>query len=320
MVKQSNPALKNNLDYSEVDLEAMPKGFIPRTGYQPARSTEEEKAVYRAEYTQWWREREVQDEDGETRTITEAAPALDFFRVAWRRMAAPTGFRTLYPAIIPPGTAHVNPINIAGSDEPHDIALMTGFLSSILSDFWVRTIRVADILSGVVDSLPLPIVTQSLKNEVADRALRLNCLTSAYADLWREVTGTEWARDVAYRTAVDRRQALVELDALGAIALGVSVDDLCTIYRTTFPVMRQYERKDRYDAAGRLVPAEIVKLAAKRGDETGASLTEDERTWVHPQSGVTYVAAPPFVRLDREADMRAAYARFEHLGEGEADG
>ena len=72
---------------------------------------------------------------------------------------------------------------------------------------------------------------------------------------------------------MDRRQALVDLDALGALALGVSIDDLCIIYRTTFPVMRQYERKDRYDVNGRDVPADIVKLAKKQGDETGASLS-----------------------------------------------
>ncbi|OHO34955.1 hypothetical protein HMPREF2690_02430 [Corynebacterium sp. HMSC034E11] len=35
------------------------------------------------------------------------------------------------------------------------------------------------------------------------------------------------------------------------------------------------------------------------------------RTWVHPQSGVEYVFEYPFRQLDREADMREAYKRFE---------
>ena len=35
------------------------------------------------------------------------------------------------------------------------------------------------------------------------------------------------------------------------------------------------------------------------------------RTWVHPQSGVEYVYEYPFRQLDREADMREAYAWFE---------
>ena len=33
--------------------------------------------------------------------------ARDHYRVAWRRMAANTGERTLIPAIIPPGAAHL---------------------------------------------------------------------------------------------------------------------------------------------------------------------------------------------------------------------
>lgn len=321
MIKQPNATLKNNLDWTEVDLEAMQEDFLPRTGYQPARGTDEEKTVYRAEYTQWQRMRQVVGENDKALTVMENAPALDFYRLAWRDMTQPTSRRSLFSAITPPGTAEVNNILAAGhKNRLQYVALLSAVTAGTLSDFWIRSSGTAHVTRDHVKGLPLPVFTAQQERILEDRALRLNCLTSAYADLWQDVTGTEWTRDVAYRTAVNRRQALVELDSLGAIALGVSVDDLCTIYRTTFPVMRQYERRDRYDAADRLVPAEIVKLAVKRGDETGSSLTEDERTWVHPQSEVTYVAAPPFVRLDRETDMRAAYARFEHLGEGEADG
>ena len=38
---------------------------------------------------------------------------------------------------------------------------------------------------------------------------------------------------------------------------------------------------------------------------------DEERRWSHPQSGVEYVYEYPFRQLDREADMREAYARFE---------
>ncbi|MGP9604905.1 hypothetical protein ACT3SY_19070, partial [Brachybacterium sp. AOP42-E1-35] len=105
--------------------------------------------------------------------------------------------------------------------------------------------------------------------------------------------------------------ALIDIDALVAISLHITIDDLCSVYKTQFSVLRhRYDDVDRYDGGGRLVPPDVVKLAQKQGDETGAGLSEDERTWVHPQSEVTYVAAPPFRQLDREADMREAYARF----------
>ena len=49
----------------------------------------------------------------------------------------------------------------------------------------------------------------------------------------------------------------------------------------------------------------------------GQELSEEERTWTHPQSGATYVFEYPFRILDREADMRAAYERFKReLAEG----
>src|SRR5882672_6377528 len=38
----------------------------------------------------------------------------DFYRIAWRNMAAHTGERTLTPAIIPPGTAHVDGVFSVG--------------------------------------------------------------------------------------------------------------------------------------------------------------------------------------------------------------
>ena len=138
--------------------------------------------------------------------------------------------------------------------------------------------------------------------------MRLNAVTSAYAPLWQEVMGAEWSFGVAIRNARDRFHTQNEIDAMVALSLGVTLDELLMIYRTQFPVMRRYDQEDLYDANGRKVPRDVLKLEKKLKD--GQQLSEADRTWTHPQSGVEYVFEYPFAPLDREADLAAAYEKY----------
>lgn len=124
----------------------------------------------------------------------------------------------------------------------------------------------------------------------------------------------QWSGSTPLRRASDRRQALVEIDALIALSLGVTADELCTIYRTQFPVLHGYDRNSyHYDANGRLVPNSVLSIWRKKRDD----ITEAERTATNP-SGNTYTYELPFITLDREADMRQAYAHFERVLEERA--
>ena len=89
--------------------------------------------------------------------------------------------------------------------------------------------------------------------------------------------------------------------------LGLTADELCTIYRTQFAVLYGYDRNDVLLRRQRPPGAELgADGLAKKGD----AITEEERTATNP-AGQHLHYELPFVTLDREADMRQAYAHFE---------
>lgn len=154
-----------------------------------------------------------------------------------------------------------------------------------------------------------------LEPELILRTLRLNCLTRAYEPLWTELYDPAWRQDswthdrvdrpalgdvtpdwrweTPLRTDFDRRQALVEIDAIVAIMLGITAEELCTIYRTQFGALRKQEKAMRFDANGRQVPAEVLKEYEKKGDKADLG---------------RYVL--PFTPVDREKEMTRAHQVF----------
>ncbi|MFI6231528.1 Eco57I restriction-modification methylase domain-containing protein [Micromonospora echinospora] len=312
--KIPNPTMISNRDWSTTDFEQLPADAIPATAYQPVG----DRYDYDCAYTDWG------DED-------HPDPARDHYRIAWRRMAANQGERTLIPAIIPPGAAHVFTVRSgAHVGDPRATVLASAFLASLVCDFKIRCAPRADILPVNISALPIE-SNSPLASQATHRTLRLNCITGAYADLWSRTyldaynlddwaggfayrqrkplgqVGSEWSPDTPLRIAADRRQALVEIDALVALMLGLTADELCSIYRTQFAVLRGYDRTVYfYDANGRLVPNSVLTVWRKKGDR----ITAEERTATN-QAGYTYTYELPFVTLDREADMRQAYAVFE---------
>ena len=315
LFKSVNSTMKHNQDWTATDFEALTTDALPVTAYKPAG----DPIAYRAFYTRW--------QDFEDAEVTHSA--RDYYRIAWRRMAANTGERTLVCALIPPGATHVHAVNSGAllGERSSDLVQICGLLSSLLADFSVRSAPKGDIHGSTINRLPRVPIGHGLAGSLTMRSLRLNCVTAAYTDLWRESwdeafhadspvlpqvasgpLGPQWNENVPLRRAMDRRNALIEIDALVALMLGVSIDDLCTIYRTQFAVLYGYDHHEyTYDVNGRLVPNSVLSVWRKKGDR----ITEEERTAVHPGSGVAYTYELPFGTLDREADMRAAYAEFE---------
>ncbi|GAA3957286.1 class I SAM-dependent DNA methyltransferase [Actinoplanes auranticolor] len=314
--KVPNESMKNKDDWSAVDLEGFDSDSVPATIYKPMG----DRQRYERDYHHW----------GDTKG---RFPARSFYRVAWRTMAANTGERTLMPAVIPPGAAHVHAIQVLGSvgGDTRLIVAVQGTMGSLIADFVVRCVPKSAISANAIMRIPWASPSSTLASALALRVLRLNCITDAYADLWSSsysadfssdewtsgfahskrrhlgAVTSEWTGHTPLRVAADRRQALLEVDALVALLLGVTADELCTIYRTQFPVLYGYDKHEyTYDMNGRLVPNSVLAVWRRKGDR----ITAEERTATN-QAGNTYTYELPFVTLDREADMRQAYAVFE---------
>ncbi|MCZ2859985.1 DNA methyltransferase [Blastococcus sp. VKM Ac-2987] len=290
--RQPNENARNRQDTTAWDLEALADRAIPRTNYQRAKTPEQ----YFAGYSRW---------DGK--------PSNEFFRLAWRDMADSFTVRTLHAAVLPPGPTHVGGIFSAGNMSVHDLAVAAGMWASIPVDFLAKVSGKGHMKVDFTSRFPHP-REHLLVPELLLRALRLNCLTADYTPLWEQLFDAAWQQDAwsrqlpaaplgdvekqwtmatPLRRDAERRQALVEIDALAAVMLGITAEELCAIYRTQFGVLRKYERVMQMDANGRQVPAEVLKEYAKKGDRADLGRYE-----------------LPFTGVDREAEMTTAHAEF----------
>ncbi|MBY3794512.1 N-6 DNA methylase [Rhodococcus fascians] len=302
--KQPNPTMANHRDYSDVDLESVGKDYIPRTSYQVAKPY----AEYIAGYAKW-----------------RGVSSSDYFRLAWRAMADSATVRTLHSAILCPGPMHIHGVQTLFAGDNRNTTISAGISSSLVVDFMFKTMGIANINRGPIGKIP-HVHDHPLQSQLLLRTLRLNCVVHPYAPLWEELYDKSWLVDswvphvgVEYehrpplggvsgqwewatplRRAADRRQALVEVDAIVAIMLGITADELLTIYRTQFPVLQKYEREALYDNNGRQLPGKIASEYRQRGSIKPADLALD---------GFAY--QEPFVGVNRERDLELAHRHFE---------
>lgn len=307
LYQQPNQNPKSRQDTEALALDTVPEDFIPRTSYQVARPYDE----YIAAYPKW------QDKSSSS-----------YFRLAWREMCDSATVRTLHSAILPPGPTHVLGIySFRLRNSAIEQAILAGVSHSIVADFFVKVIGIGHVRPSFWKQLPLP-RNHPLHSELIFRTLRLNCLVRPYAPLWEELYSPAWQHDswvpgvgtdysgreplgaigpkwewsTPLRRDADRRQALIEIDAIVAVMLGITAEELLTIYRTQFPVLQKYERDALYDVTGRQLPTKLASEYRKKGALKPADLTVD---------GVTY--QEPFTGVNRERDMELAHTHFSAL-------
>ncbi len=291
--KQPRATMRSSQDYETWDLEELSETVLPRTNYQRALSVWDYNAGYK---------------------IWDGLSSRYYWRLAWRRMADSSTVRTLHAAIVPQGPTHVHSVVTLSLDDPMDLVVAAGFWCAVPTDFFIKASGFSEINQSVISRVP-HVRNHLLESDLVLRALRLNCLTRAYERLWAELYAPEWREDswthdrsdrpalgdvtpewrweTPLRTDFDRRQALVEIDAITAIMLDITAEELCTIYRTQFGVLRKYEKAMRFDANGRQVSGDVLKEYDKKGDRADLG---------------RYVL--PFTPVDREKDMTRAHEVF----------
>lgn len=166
------------------------------------------------------------------------------------------------------------------------------------------------------------------------RTLRLNCQTNAYAPLWEDLydstwqqdtwaasttwpddtpplaTGVTptWTRDTPLRTEFSRRAALVEIDALVAVWLGISADELVAMYDARFPVLQQYEENMWFDATGRRIAKAHQQHGYGQPKDAWKKLSSPEAFPEEYEVPDGYTG--PLYRAHRKKEMRAAHEEF----------
>ena len=252
----------------------------------------------------------------------------------------------MLPAILPPKVGHVDLVyEFCSTPQINNVVAAT--FASIPFDFYIKSTGKAHARFDVISNMPL-LSTSIFVSRIIMRILLLNCLTNHYADLWEysfdesvedemwsksdprlsntrfSTLTSEWTWDTPLRTDYERRQALVEIDVLTAMALGMTLQQLKTIYRIQFPVLQSYEADTWYDANGRITftnnrslvgvgfdrkEFELNMKDAPAGKKFYRTIMDDTMPGGPVERTIEYVA--PFDRCDREQDYETAWKFFE---------
>jgi hypothetical protein len=316
-----------NGHYDPLDLTTLPADYLPRTNYVPACTPED--YLTRTPRVPW----------GDQKPVTE------FYRLLQRGMLSQAGERTLIGAITPHLSGHINGIQSTAFAELTTLLSASFFSASIVADFFIKTTGRSN-LHYTWTTFP----RLTLSPRMTLNLLLLTCLTTHYAALWNSCWDgaflvqcwaksdprlddsrfssltPDWRWETPLRTDYERRQALVEIDVLAARALGLTLEELCTIYRIQFPVLQQNERDTWYDQRGRIVftcskglpgvgfsRPEWDRIKDMESGSVTRTIQDDTLPGGPRERVIEYVA--PFDRCDREADYATAWKFFDEAGE-----
>jgi hypothetical protein len=118
-----------------------------------------------------------------------------------------------------------------------------------------------------------------------------------------------WEYDTPLRSERARRAALVEIDALVALWLGMDVDALIAMYNARFAVLNRFEETMWFDANGRKLAGNHRTHGQYQKRESGEQFQECLEGPEKNPVPDGYTA--PFYKADRIAEYRQAHAAFK---------
>ncbi|MEU9637182.1 type II restriction endonuclease subunit M [Streptomyces tendae] len=314
--KNPKDEVRGNSDYQPWHLEDLPELVIPRTNYARVCDVGEFLA-----HQKGWGGRS----------------SNSHFRISWRMMTSVQLERCLHAAIIPPGPTHIHSVGTLAFPVSRSTAIIAGLWASLAFDYLVKVSGKANISVELLNRFPAPLA-HPLAVPLLLRTLRLNSLTRDYAHLWGELFEPVWLTDrwtdpesirpplqtveptwsmaTPLRTEYDRRMALVEIDALVAVMLGLTAEQLCAMYRSQFAVLRKYEWEMFFAPDGHKIGAATHNVGIRQTPEETAFV----KAWAKAaRAGDPTPAIPEgWVKPNREAEMTRAHADFTarlHAGE-----
>ncbi|ROQ35014.1 hypothetical protein EDD98_4068 [Streptomyces sp. PanSC19] len=311
--KQPRIPCRSNRDWDPVAPSDLPETYAPVSNY--LRATDEN--TFLAAQDSW-----------------RGKPSTSYFRLAWRRMIPFDSSRCLHAALLPPGPAHIHAVESLVMEDTRLTALNAGFWASLPLDYMLRITGRSNLHGGEARKMPAPDAKHPLAPALLLRTLRLNALTNHYAPLWEELFDPRWAGyenwanprwprlkplaaglkstweyTTPLRAEDERRAALVELDALVSVWLGITADQLVAIFKSRYPQLHDYEAKTWFDANGRKIAENFNTYGHGQTKQDWLDFEAHLADPANTPPPVGYVE--PFYKADREAEMRAAHAHFQ---------
>lgn len=325
LAKTPRRSCRLSSDYDVIDLKYISTDYLPRSNYIIKCSPQEYHD--KSSITNW------------------GSKYIDEYKLCTRKMVNQDGERTLNATIIPSKCAHINGIFSMGFKD--GLVSFASAAVSLLYDFYMKITKKANVNFSAIKGLPL-LKGSLLEHERICRFLLLNCITSDYSSLWNDNFENDfhnyswsktdfrldnskyknlnavWNRRIPLRDAFSRRQALIEIDVLVAMSMGITIEQLKTIYNMQFPVLNKIEKDTWYDSKGDIVFTCSTNLSnvgfsrpewengikgASAGKKFYRTIMDDTMPGGPVERTIEYVA--PFDRCDREEDYEIAWKFFE---------
>ena len=336
----SNPVYKTpksicteKAHYDIIEHSLVDEEFVTRTNYIPNTNQEEFPDLIKGFPLP------EKDENGNTKFDRW----INYFKLGYRKMLNQAGERTLNSSLLLQNTTHTNGIISIIFKTNNLLIELASLSSSIVLDFFIKTVGASNLTDSRLRAFPLG-VEEKYKPQLFNRTLQLNCLNKYYAPLWEEswqahYKADDWSKQDArlkafntltpnwqwstpLRNWFERRQALIEIDVITAIALGLTLEELILIYNVQFPVLQQNEDDTWYDTKGNIVftcSKGLVGVGVDRPVwETIRNLNDGEvfqhtitKSELYKDKVITYHA--PFDKCDRVEDYKVAWGYFEKL-------